>query len=758
VHNENPPLPPAVAPLIGLIAGLATGPFLVNPRTFAFGLGLALVLYLTWCWLPAGRSAGGSPVVSLPSRPAGGRRYGRPAASTTLLVILGILLSLRLLARDAHERRAFEAFDSEVFATIEAPIERDWSLLEGASAAPRSFVLRASHFRANGVAFDAPVSIYTRDEPPAIGMEASIRAEGFLRTSERGDYVVSVKSARLMAYTGRLRWWQPSAWNRALANRLERQAGAHPDEIALAQALVLGRGERLSDEMRDSFRRGGTYHLLVFSGLQIAFAAGILAALLRWLHRPRASDWLLLVFALLAPPFIGGTASVVRSGSGIGLYALSRIFKRPTSVENLWCVAALLRLLIEPRDLHEASFHLTYAGAAALLFVGKHFRGKRTAWLGQVVAAEVVITPLTLFHFHQYALGGSLLTVLISPLIFAMLIVSTLAIAVPWEPLFEIIGALHRLCTFGNGYGFSGVFASPPTAAMITAGALALLALATLRGKRRALAIAAAMLIPTLAAIVHHLQTRSVADPRVTFLDVGQGDAIVIRSRQQTMLVDGGRDSRILALLADRGVQRIDTVLLTHAHPDHCGGLGEVIESFDVGVVWLSPQRFRGECAAIVLEACSATGTPIHLVHDGDRLSLGEVTIEALLAERTFRRSAENNASIVLRVRAAGRSFLLTGDIEKEAELSLADRNLRADVLKVPHHGSRSSSSDSLLANVAPRLAVISCGRRNLFGHPHAAVLSSLRERRIRVWRTDRDGSIDVEVRGGRVYAEARID
>ena len=737
MRNETPALPTAAFPLIGLIAGLAIGPFLVNPNGFAIGLALSLALYLLWCELPAS-----------------GRRNGRPAAGPTLFAIAGIVLSLRVQHREMSERQAFEAFDDEVFATIEAPIERDWMTLEGAPMTPPSFVLRASCFRANGIDFHTPVSIYAREEPQGIGMESSIRAEGFLRLGERGDYVVSVKSPRLMSYAGRLAWWQPAGWNRALAHRLERQASAYPDEVALAQALVLGRGERLSRAMRDSFRRGGTYHLLVFSGLQIAFAAGILAALLRWLHRPRASDWLLLVFALLAPPFIGPTASVARASTGIGLYALSRLCKRPTSVENLWCVAALLRLILEPGDLHEASFHLTYAGAAALVFVGKHFR----RWIGLIVAAEIVITPLTLFHFHQYALGGSLLTVLISPVIFAMLIASSIAIAVPWEPLFRAIGALHRLCTMANAFGCSGVFASPPPATLIAGGALAMLALATLREKRRGVAIALAMLIPASGALVKHLFARTVAHPRVTFLDVGQGDAITIRSGAQTILVDGGRDERILALLADRGVRRIDAVVLTHAHPDHCGGLGEVIERFEVGTVWLSPRRFREECAAIVLEACAITRTPIHLVHDGDRLALGPIAIEALLADRTFRRAAENNASIVLRAKVGGRSFLLTGDIEKEAELALADRDLRADVLKVPHHGSRSSSSGALLDNVAPRLAVISCGRRNLFGHPHDAVLASLNERRIRTWRTDRDGSVDVEVRDFRLYAEARID
>jgi competence protein ComEC len=127
----------------------------------------------------------------------------------------------------------------------------------------------------------------------------------------------------------------------------------------------------------------------------------------------------------------------------------------------------------------------------------------------------------------------------------------------------------------------------------------------------------------------------------------------------------------------------------------------------------------------------------------------------AHLADTTFRRAPENNASVVLRAESGGRSFLLTGDIEKEAELVLRDRDLHGDVLKVAHHGSRGSTSEAMLDSIAPRIAVISCGRRNLFGHPHPSVLERLAERRIRTWRTDRDGTVSIEVREGRLLARA---
>jgi competence protein ComEC len=663
----------------------------------------------------------------------------------TFALAFGIAVATH--ASHIRDRENSTPFDTLGFTTIDARLDHGWTSRN---------TLRVERFTANGVTIAQPLTIYARFAPPEIGMHATIRAQGFVRRSDKGVWSLALKSPLLMTYGGELHPLNPARWNRALALRIAPLAREHPTEVALADALALGRSEMLTDDVRSSFRHGGTYHLLVFSGLQIALAAAAIAWLLRCMHAPRASDWLLLTFALLAPAFIGPTPSVSRASIAIALYAISRILKRPTSLENLWCVAALLRLAFAPADLADVAFQLTYAGAGALLFIAK-----RRRWLAPV-AAELVVVPLTLFHFHQFAFAGSIALLVMAPVVVAMLIACGIVFVFP--PAIVILTPLHALCSFVNDLGShaSGFFAAPPRAALIFAGVAALAAIAFLAGSRRALALVVIATVPSIALLIprHHPATS------MTALDVGQGDSILVRADEHVLLVDGGGrsddprfgEAQLLPLLVDRGIHHIDVVALSHAHPDHCGGLPAVIENLGVGSVWVTPRRFSGECAQRVLDACIRTATPIHVTRDGDRLALGPLHATAFVTETRFRRAPENNSSLVLRVQLQSRRVLLTGDIEREAEADLASPKLRCDILKVAHHGSRSSSSARLLDAARPRIAVISCGRHNLFGHPHEATLAALRERDVRVWRTDQNGSVTFVIDGRHIRVATEID
>ena len=725
---------PAALPLLVFAVALAAAPYFVGARLAGAGMLAVAILVI--------------------DRPR--------LAATCATAAIAILIGFHDHVRSSGQRQAIAALDRDRFITIEAPIERDWSVR------PHYSALRCSSFRAGTIDVDAPLSMYVRFTPPPIDMQSFVRAEGHLRDDGRGGYTLSVKSARLLSYHGALSAWSPAAWNRAIANRLRDHAASRPRDIAMIEALLLGRGERLSEQEKEDFRRGGTYHLLVFSGLQISLAGAAIAFLLRWIGAPRAADWSLLLFSLLAPAFIGPEASVSRASSVIALFAASRIIRRPTSPANLWCVAAIARLAFVPRDLFDPAFHLTYAGAGALLFIGAPLARTRLRWMAYAIAAEIAIVPLTLYHFHQYAVGGSLATVLMTPVVFVMLLLGALFSATEAIVILDLISALNGICTVINGIAAngSGFFTAPPAWAMSAAAGAAVAAIGLLRGARRTAAVIVILLVPLCVAVAGFRARAHVTEPQLTMLDVGQGEAILVRSRDRTMLVDGGGrhgdvrfgETVLLPLLLERGVRKIDIAILTHAHPDHCIGLAAAVRHFEVAELWISPRRFRGTCAHALLEAAEERATPIRILRGDELLRVGDIDGRVLFAGRRYRRAPENNHSVVLALTVGGRSVLLTGDIERDAERDLADRIGKTDVLKIPHHGSRTSSSPSLLDATTPRIALVSCGRDNVFGHPHPAVLAELERRRARVWRTDVHGTIDVVFRERFVELRREID
>jgi competence protein ComEC len=245
----------------------------------------------------------------------------------------------------------------------------------------------------------------------------------------------------------------------------------------------------------------------------------------------------------------------------------------------------------------------------------------------------------------------------------------------------------------------------------------------------------------------------------VEALDVGQGDAILVRWKRRALLVDGGGTfdvtaadfgrTRVVPKLLDRGVTRLDAVLLTHPHPDHALGLFSVLEDLPVGELWTSSGADENGFLEHLAAAASRREVPVRRLETGDRLSIGGTRVSVLHAGGFPRKvDAINNQSVVLRVERGGRSALLTGDAGAPVERDLAAEGRLApvDVLKVGHHGSRTSTSAELLAAVRPRVGLVSCGRRNRFGHPAPDVLARARDARVALLRTDRRSDARVEL------------
>jgi len=384
------------------------------------------------------------------------------------------------------------------------------------------------------------------------------------------------------------------------------------------------------------------------------------------------------------------------------------------------------------------------------------------------LAVQIGLTLPMAVYFHRVSWSGLSANLFVAPLLSAIVPVGFLAILTGWSFLGHVLSVLVSLMVavvewHARLRWLESRVPTPP-AWLIWSFAAALVAFAcTLRrGRVSQLATASALLAMVALLAIHPFPAR--LDPgrlELTTLDVGQGESLFLAfPNGQTMLVDAGNargidlgEEVVSPYLWSRSIRRLDVVALSHAHADHIGGLPALLGNFQVGELWVGPNPPSPEYDHL-LEIAASKHISVRQLTAGDTQAFGGVTFQVLWPPRDYvpLPTPSNDDSLVLLAQYGERGFLLAGDIERRPEQRLArDGLLRLDLLKVPHHGSRTSTSDHLLDAAHPWLAVISAGFDNPYRHPHPDVVTRLAERHIGVWRTDRDGLITVSTDGHRL-------
>jgi competence protein ComEC len=552
-------------------------------------------------------------------------------------------------------------------------------------------------------------------------------------------------------------------------------AGGDPMGRAALRGIVVGDRAAIPDTLDARWRAIGIFHVLSVSGLHLAVIAGLAFALLRRLFaasplggRIRPARWAAppaLVIAIAYTLVTGAQLATVRALFVIALVLVGHLLDRPLRLVDAIGIAAIGILVWRPADLFDPSFQLSFT-AALVLALQKPIalRGVR-GWFVRGLATSAWVTlataPITAYHFHQITPGGVVGNLVLTPLLeLAALPLALFGVAVDWH-------APIWLATWLVGHidSAAGFFErAMPIGHIAIADAITLLVLV-------ALSIVVAMrprrfVIPWIALCLAWSfggNRAPAGELRVTFVDVGQGDAAIVELPDGAVwLVDAGghanaRDlasasapgKTIARTLAVYGKQRVELAIISHPHPDHYLGLASL--GVPVDEVWsareLEPSGAHAFAALVARLHTTHAHPPLGVARSRAGVDLVVWApryddIEAADPVRTV-----NDNSLVVELRYRGRSILFAGDLEAEGEEALVADGIRAvDVVKVPHHGSPTSSTSAFVAATRPAVAVISCGRANQFGFPSAEVVQRWRNVGADVARTDRDGSVIVRV------------
>jgi competence protein ComEC len=589
----------------------------------------------------------------------------------------------------------------------------------------------------------------------------------------------------------------------SIRRRAERGIGAglSPDLAALARGMVLGEDGDVPEETRDDFRRSGLAHLLAASGQNVALLCALALPLLMLAGTsPRTRVAVLLPLVGLYVALAGSSASVVRAGvmAAAGLAALAA--GRPASGVYALLLAAAVTLGLNPRAAADPGWQLSFAAVAGMLALGpsiaRLLRGAPRALadaLGATAAATLATSPLLAHDFGAVSVAALPANVIAFPAVAPIMWIGMgQAAAAQADALGAgagaIAAALERAGGLVGGLGLRWVvavarrFADPAWAQSavhlgwpgVAASYLALAAafLAIRRGpirslRRRALdrivawpsatrhaAAAVGLALIVVGAALAWPPPRAPSRLTVDYLDVGQGDATLIRDPYgAAVLFDGGPpEGRVDRVLRRLGVRRLSAVVATHQSRDHHGGLLQVVRRFPVGLFLDGGDGTRDPTFVTLEREVDRRGIPRRPTRAGESLSIGAMTIRMLWPPRREAGPAPsdpNPRATVAIVSEHGFDLFLSADAESPTVLPLALP--RVEAIKVPHHGSADPGLPQILARLRPVVAGIEVGRDNPYGHPRPPTLDALRRRVPRVYRTDRDGTVELTVEGDRL-------
>ncbi|MDE3839679.1 DNA internalization-related competence protein ComEC/Rec2 [Bacillus methanolicus] len=562
-----------------------------------------------------------------------------------------------------------------------------------------------------------------------------------------------------------------------------------PDNAAqVSAALIFGERNLYEPEILETYEKIGIVHLLAISGLQVSLLSGMifLIGLRVGITKERMQNALLVVLPVYSI-ITGASPSVIRAVimTMLVLISFKLTFNHRFSPLDAVSLALMGYLLLNPFIIYDVGFQLSFTVSYCLIVSASsilpRFKSHILALLATTFISQLSSLPIVLFHFYEISIISLLANLLFVPLYtFVFTPAALLALIVHFISLklaAPLLNFFDALVTYSNGIAdklsklpYATVTLGRPSLIVLLLYVLTILLFFYLWEKRGVfLRIVWILAFPL---IIHGTINYFSPSGEVTFIDVGQGDSIFIRlpRGQGTFLIDTGGTVRfekekwqerkkafevgkdiVVPFLKSKGITTIDKLILTHGDQDHIGGAPSLLEEMKVKEILLPLTPEKSELERKIIKMAEEKNIPVKFAKGKEGWKSGNSLFQILLPVEN-QSLDRNNGSIVLLAKIGGLKWLFTGDLEKEGEEVLVKnyKHVAIDVLKVGHHGSKSSTSEELLKHFTPKAAVISAGEKNRFGHPHEEVMNRLEEHQIKIFRTDQQGAVTYSFQGNR--------
>lgn len=560
------------------------------------------------------------------------------------------------------------------------------------------------------------------------------------------------------------------------------------EEGNLLLAILLGDKDKLSEDIQESFKTSNLSHMLAVSGAHVSYIIlGLTYVLQNSIIGKKNGKIVCIIFLLAFMAITNFTPSVTRACIMAILTLFSSIIYRKSDVYTNISVAALITLIFNPYSLLDLGFQLTYGGTIGIIIFIKRIQEKKSNskvinYIKQMalvsIYANIIIIPIMMYHFNTVSFTFIISNIMASPILgiivitgFLFIIASitvkplTRLIAIFIKPILSILIKISQIC---SKLPFSNILVvTPYMFNVISYYAIILYCIKSKKNNKCKIIICLLIVLILINFIIYIFPQKL----RIFFIDVGQGDStLIITPDKKTVLIDGGGSDSfdvgekvLLPYLLDRRILKVDYVLISHFDTDHCGGILTIMEKVKVKNIIISEQAEHSENYERFKKLMINKKIRLIEVKKGDKIKIGRYSEFKILfpTSRLLSENPLNNNSIVAQFNYNNFKMLFTGDIEKLAEqqiLKTEKAEIRADILKVAHHGSKTSSIPEFIKAVRPKIALIGVGKNNTFGHPNQQTIKNLENIKCRIYRTDLQGEIIIKIdQKGRMNVKSKL-